>query len=71
MTHFILPYEPQYVGHREAERRHQETKRWLRLREKSLHSLSIVPEHPGEDTEAPVKESRPVCSLSQARKPRR
>ena len=29
MSKIVLPYEPDYVGHREAEKRRQETKEWL------------------------------------------
>jgi hypothetical protein len=32
MANFILPYEPQSAEHREAERRHRETQKWLRRR---------------------------------------
>jgi hypothetical protein len=41
----VLPYEPDYVGHREADERRKETKEWLRLRERELaeRSPSIVP----------------------------
>jgi hypothetical protein len=46
MSKIVLPYEPDYVGHREAEKRRQETKEWLRERERELaeRSPSIVPE---------------------------
>jgi hypothetical protein len=30
MSKIVLPYEPDYVGHREAEKRRRETKEWLR-----------------------------------------
>jgi hypothetical protein len=45
MSKIVLPYEPDYVGHREAEKRRQETKEWLRQRERELaeQSPSIVP----------------------------
>lgn len=50
MSKIVLPYEPQYVGHREAEERRRETKDWLRHREHELgeRSPSIVPEHAAE-----------------------
>jgi hypothetical protein len=48
----LLPYDPQYVGHRQAERRRQETDEWLRQQELRLlkpkrgnQSPSIVPGH--------------------------
>jgi hypothetical protein len=46
MSKIVLPYEPDYVGHREAEKRRRETKEWLRQRERDLakRSPSIVPE---------------------------
>ena len=46
LSKIVLPYEPDYVGHREAEKRPQETKEWLRQRERGLaeRSPSIVPE---------------------------
>jgi hypothetical protein len=53
MSKIVLPYEPDYVGHREAEKRRQETKEWLRERERELaeRSPSIVPKR----TPAPDK----------------
>ena len=33
---FILPYEPGYTGHWEAEKRRKETKEWLRQREREI-----------------------------------
>jgi hypothetical protein len=50
----VLPYEPDYVGHTEAEKRHRETKDWLRQRERELadRSPSIVPEHAAEHDKA-------------------
>ncbi len=54
MSKIVLPYEPDYVGHREAEKRRQETKEWLRQRERELaeRSPSIVPERaPDPDSE--------------------
>jgi hypothetical protein len=46
MSKIVLPYEPDYFSHREAEKRRQETKEWLRQRERELaeRSPSIVPE---------------------------
>ena len=32
-TQIVLPYEPGYTGYREAARRRQETREWLRRRE--------------------------------------
>lgn len=50
----VLPYEPQYVGHREAEARHQQTREWLRQRERDVDgkSPSIVPKDAPEDDRA-------------------
>lgn len=57
MSGVLLPYDPQYVGHREAEKRRQETGEWLRQQELKLlkprqgeELPSIVPGHqPGQD----------------------
>ena len=50
---FILPYEPEYTGHWEADRRRHETRAFLRRREAELDRSrkpdevpSIVPEMP-------------------------
>ena len=55
----LLPYDPQYTGHREAEKRRQETGEWLRQRELKLPEPdqgqelpSIVPDHQCERDEA-------------------
>jgi hypothetical protein len=43
----VLPYEPQYVGHRDAEERRQAVSAWLRQREQELDehpSPSVVPD---------------------------
>jgi hypothetical protein len=48
-TKIVLPYEPQYVGHRVAEERRKAVSEWLRQRESELdehRSPSVVPEHP-------------------------
>ena len=37
----ILPYEPNYCGHREAEAKHTQTKLWLRERERLLAMKDI------------------------------
>jgi hypothetical protein len=44
MSKFVLPYEPEYSAHRGAEKRHRDTKNWLRDREREPSSPSIVPE---------------------------
>jgi hypothetical protein len=49
MSGVLLPYDPQYVGHRQAEKRRQETGEWLRQQEllkpeRRQQSPSIVPE---------------------------
>lgn len=36
MSGVLLPYDPQYIGHREAEKRRQETSEWLRQQELKL-----------------------------------
>jgi hypothetical protein len=45
MSKFVLPYEPQFTAHREAEKRHQDVKDWLRGRDDKEPAPSIVPEH--------------------------
>jgi hypothetical protein len=46
----ILPYEPGYIGHWEAEKRRKETREWLRKREEQVrdrkNTPSIVPPEP-------------------------
>jgi hypothetical protein len=49
MSGIVLPYEPQYVGHRSAEERRKAVADWLRQRERELdehHAPSVVPEQP-------------------------
>jgi hypothetical protein len=49
MSEIVLPYEPQYIGHRSAEERRKAVADWLRQRERELdehHAPSVVPEHP-------------------------
>jgi hypothetical protein len=46
---FILPYEPGYTGHWEAEKRRKETREWLRQRERDIAAPSIVPDAPKTD----------------------
>jgi hypothetical protein len=54
MSKIVLPYEPEYVGGREAEKRHKETKEWLRNRERELaNSFPIAPEPAPEGEKAP------------------
>jgi hypothetical protein len=47
-SRIVLPYEPQYSGHREAEKRRKQTHDWLARRERELAELhrspSIVPD---------------------------
>jgi hypothetical protein len=43
----VLPIEPAYVGHRDAEERRKEVSEWLRVRERELDehpSPSVVPD---------------------------
>lgn len=35
-SQIVLPYEPGYTGHRDAARRRQETREWLRRREQAV-----------------------------------
>jgi hypothetical protein len=46
-SELVLPYEAQYVGHRDAEKRRKDVSEWLNRRERELdeHSApSLVPE---------------------------
>ena len=52
MSKIVLPYEPDYVGHREVAKRRQETKEWLRQRELAERAPSIVPERTPEPDKA-------------------
>jgi hypothetical protein len=54
MAKIVLPYEPDYVDGREAERRRKQTKEWLRERERKLAEKSppIAPDHASEDEKA-------------------
>ena len=50
MSGIVLPYEPQYVGHRNAEERRKAVSEWLRQRERELGDApSVVPEQPPAD----------------------
>ena len=45
----VLPIEPTYVGHREAEERRKQVSEWLQRRERELDehpSPSVVPKPP-------------------------
>jgi hypothetical protein len=42
----VLPCDPEYTGHREAEKRRQETREWLLQRERASTAPSIVPDVP-------------------------
>jgi hypothetical protein len=57
---FILPYEPGYTGHWEAERRRKETREWLRQREREIAAPSIVPEMPERDAPGAQIECGPI-----------
>jgi hypothetical protein len=47
-SRLVLPCDPQYTAHREAEKRRQETRKWLLQRERASIAPSIVPEAPEE-----------------------
>jgi hypothetical protein len=40
----VLPCDPEYTAHREAEKRRQETREWLLQRERASVAPSIVPD---------------------------
>jgi len=37
----VLPYEPNYTGHREAEKRRKQTREWLRQRDRVLQRREL------------------------------
>jgi hypothetical protein len=43
-SRLVLPCDPEYTAHREAERRRQETRQWLLQRERANLAPSIVPD---------------------------
>jgi hypothetical protein len=55
-SNVVLPYEPQFTGHREAERRRAETRAWLNKRERQLAEkgleTSIAPEQKEKESTA-------------------
>jgi len=60
----LLPYEPGYTGHWQAERRRRETREWLRRREMEVAAKrrreaapSIVPEQPDSAQNQPTASS--------------
>jgi len=42
----VLPCDPEYTAHREAQKRRQETREWLLQRERANLAPSIVPDVP-------------------------
>jgi hypothetical protein len=50
MPKIVLPYEPDYVGGREAEKRRKQTQEWLRQRELEVASRRSRPIVPSEHT---------------------
>ena len=42
----VLPCDPEYTAHREAQKRRQETREWLSQRERVKLAPSIVPDAP-------------------------
>jgi hypothetical protein len=45
-SQFVLPCDPEYTAHREAQKRRQQTREWLLQRERSSIAPSIVPDVP-------------------------
>jgi hypothetical protein len=50
MSKIVLPYEPDYVGDREAEKRRKQTQEFLRHRELEVASTRSSPIVPSEHT---------------------
>ena len=55
-SQLVLPCDPEYTAHREAQKRRQETREWLLQRERANLAPSIVPDAP--EGEAKVKRRR-------------
>jgi hypothetical protein len=45
-SQLVLPCDPEYTAHREAQKRRQETREWLLQRERANVAPSIVPDVP-------------------------
>ena len=45
-SQLVLPCDPEYTAHREAQKRRQETREWLLQRERANLAPSIVPDAP-------------------------
>jgi hypothetical protein len=45
-SQLVLPCDPEYTAHREAQKRRQETREWLLQRERAKLAPSIVPDAP-------------------------
>jgi hypothetical protein len=56
-SQLVLPCDPGYTAHREAEKCRQETRDWLRQRERASATPSIVPEAPEEKLRVERKRS--------------
>jgi hypothetical protein len=54
-SQLVLPCDPQYTAHLEAQKRRQETREWLLQRERASGAPSIVPEAPEEKTARRVR----------------
>jgi hypothetical protein len=68
-SRLLLPCDPEYTAHREAEKRRQETREWLLQRERASAAPSIVPDVP-DVSEAPKENLRvePKRSYSHSRR---
>jgi hypothetical protein len=45
-SRLVLNCDPEYTAHREAAKRREDMRDWLRVRERTLAAPSIVPEAP-------------------------
>lgn len=50
--HIVLPTEPDYTEHRDAARRHLETRKWLERRERELGLAASPPLSPEDSPQA-------------------
>jgi hypothetical protein len=66
-SRLVLPCDPEYTAHREAEKRRQETREWLLQRERASTAPPIVPDVP-DASEAPKGRVERERSYSHSRR---
>jgi len=61
-SQLVLPGDPEYTAHREAQKRRQETREWLLQRERATVAPSIVPDV--REAEPQGERGRPLFALT-------